>query len=288
MSEHKQQPRPQRGNRHNTRRRQALPDTVTAAIPLARRVNMPAPLRMRDIFDMRFSGYIPIGALTPAGWGTGSVPGVIIGLNWINSITSTFGPLANGAAVVRLTTAANSTVIGATNLSTPLGFRNFFATVAGSASLYQRYVVTAVDYAITFVPQALGDTVVFVVVPEIGLPTGLQTNSNYASLFAAAEAPFSQYKVTTATNTVSDNCVRGRVDIAQFLGIPREQLLVDNVYSGFNNDNASTLVLPTTNVILGFYAQTMDGAANAAVLVYDVKLKYHVTLMEPSTATLIG
>jgi len=205
--------------------------------------------RNNKLLPDRLNAKLPIDA-----WGY-IVAGASVGYYYIcaNTIitSSGAGPLVAGpGATYRLTSSVPGAMYAQniTSATYPSGFPILFAPTVGNACLYNKYVVTDIQYNIEFCPVASADDMqVCVYAEKFATTTTATTMSTLPEAFAL---PFAKSKIISYIHTKKENTISGTINIAKFLGITQSEVLNDPAYCGTIDTNAITYPSQIVNLII--------------------------------------
>lgn len=189
------------------------------------------------------------------------------------------GPLVAGnLAATRFTSSAAGSMyaLQSTASTVPTGFSILFAPTTGTACLYGKYVVTDLSYTIEFTPVASADDLHLCVYPEKVATTSSVTT--FSTLNEVLVAPFAKSKIISYIHSKSENTLKGKIDIAKFLGVTRQELLNNPAYAG--TVETTGLTYPSERVNLVFWQNNTRNVANTNAIPFKMKFVYHICFTE--------
>lgn len=212
-------------------------------------------------------------------WGTITSGGSGVGYCYICANTvitsSGAGPLVAGnLGANRFTSSAAGSMyaIGVSTASYPVGFPLLFAPTTGNACLYNKYTVTDVSYNIEFIPVASADDIHLCIYPEQFATT--TTVTTISTLNEAMALPFAKSKTISYIHSKSENTLKGKINIARYLGVTNTEIMNDPAYSG--TIDTSGITYPSQIVNLVLWQNNTRNVGNTNAIPFKITFTYHV------------
>lgn len=244
---------------------------------LRSRNNKILPDRLISRLPLKYWGMIQSG-----GTGAGTC---FVSLNTILTASGQGPFVAGNVAATRFTSSAAGSMygIGITAATLPSGFDGIYSSTVSSVGLYSRYTVLSVSYKIEFIPVASADDIHLAVYPELSSSVTAATTIN--SINEAFALPFAKNKVMSYIHSKKENTVSGKVDIAQFVGVSRQELINDSDYSGYVDTTGITLPAKVVNLIL--WQNNTRNVGNTNAIPFRITLSYE-TMFSKEAGRLMG